>query len=59
MEVVTSRNAQARDERLKRVMEVVTRKLHEEVKELEPTQDEWMEEIFFLTRTGQTCNEWR
>lgn len=40
-------------------MEVVTRKLHEAVKELEPTQDEWMEAIFFLTRTGQTCNEWR
>ncbi|MFL5015659.1 MAG: intradiol ring-cleavage dioxygenase [Rhizobium sp.] len=59
VEVVTSRNAQARDERLKRVMEVVTRKLHEAVKELEPTQDEWMEAIFFLTRTGQTCNEWR
>ncbi|MBY5407741.1 intradiol ring-cleavage dioxygenase [Rhizobium leguminosarum] len=59
VEVVTSRNAQAMDERLKRVMEVVTRKLHEAVKELEPTQDEWMEAIFFLTRTGQTCNEWR
>lgn len=59
VEVVTSRNAQARDERLKRVMAVVTRKLHEAVKELEPTQDEWMEAIFFLTRTGQTCNEWR
>ncbi|MBY5346938.1 intradiol ring-cleavage dioxygenase [Rhizobium leguminosarum] len=59
VEVVTSRNAQARDERLKRVMEVVTRKLHEAVKELQPTQDEWMEAIFFLTRTGQTCNEWR
>ncbi|WSH68894.1 intradiol ring-cleavage dioxygenase (plasmid) [Rhizobium ruizarguesonis] len=59
VEVVTSRNTQARDERLKRVMEVVTRKLHEAVKELEPTQDEWMEAIFFLTRTGQTCNEWR
>ncbi|MBY5338262.1 intradiol ring-cleavage dioxygenase [Rhizobium leguminosarum] len=59
VEVVTSRNTKARDERLKRVMEVVTRKLHEAVKELEPTQDEWMEAIFFLTRTGQTCNEWR
>ncbi|MBY5440347.1 intradiol ring-cleavage dioxygenase [Rhizobium leguminosarum] len=59
VEVVTSRNAQARDERLKRVMEVVTRKLHEAVKELEPTQDEWIEAIFFLTCTGQTCNEWR
>jgi catechol 1,2-dioxygenase len=59
VEVVTSRNAITKDQRLKRVMEVVTRKLHEAVKELEPTQDEWMEAILFLTRTGHTCNEWR
>jgi catechol 1,2-dioxygenase len=59
VEVVTGRNAGARDERLKQVMEVVTRKLHEAVKELEPTQDEWMQAILFLTRTGQMCNEWR
>lgn len=59
VEVVTGRNANAKDERLKQVMEVITRKLHEAVKELEPTQDEWMEAILFLTRTGQMCNEWR
>ena len=59
VEVVTSRNATATDQRLKRVMDVVTRKLHEAVKELEPTQEEWMEAILFLTRTGHTCNEWR
>jgi hydroxyquinol 1,2-dioxygenase len=41
------------------VMEVITRKLHEAVKETEPTQDEWMQAILFLTRTGQICNEWR
>ena len=34
VEVVTGRNAGARDERLKEVMEVITRKLHEAVKEL-------------------------
>jgi catechol 1,2-dioxygenase len=59
VEVVTGRNANAKSERLKQVMEVITRKLHEAVKELEPTQDEWMEAILFLTRTGQMCNEWR
>ncbi|MGV1792347.1 intradiol ring-cleavage dioxygenase [Rhizobium sp. A37_96] len=59
VEVVTSRNVNARDARLKQVMEVVTRKLHEAVKELEPTQDEWMEAILFLTRTGHTCTDWR
>ena len=59
VEVVTGRNAKARDERLKFAVEVITRKLHEAVKEIEPTQDEWMEAIQFLTRTGQMCNEWR
>lgn len=57
--VVTGRNKNAKDERLKEVMEVITRKLHEAVKEIEPTQDEWMAAILFLTRTGQICNEWR
>jgi len=57
--VVTGRNRNAKDERLKQVMEVVTRKLHEAVKEIEPTTEEWMEAILFLTRTGQICNEWR
>jgi protocatechuate 3,4-dioxygenase beta subunit len=57
--VVTGRNALAKDERLKFAMEVITRKLHEAVKEIEPTQDEWMEAIQFLTKTGHLCNEWR
>jgi catechol 1,2-dioxygenase len=57
--VVTGRNANAKDERLKQVMEVITRKLHEAVKEIEPTQDEWFEAIMFLTRTGQLCTDWR
>ncbi|TPN89389.1 intradiol ring-cleavage dioxygenase [Mesorhizobium sp. CU2] len=59
VEVVTGRNKNARDERLKQVMEVITRKLHEAVKEIEPTQDEWMQAILFLTRTGQLCTDWR
>jgi len=59
VEVVTARNVDAKDERLKSVMEVVTRKLHEAVKEIEPTQDEWFEAIMFLTRTGHLCTDWR
>lgn len=59
VEVVTGRNRNAGDERLRQVMEVVTRKLHEAVKELEPTQEEWFKAIMFLTRTGHLCNEWR
>ena len=59
VDVVTGRNANTTDARLKEVMEVITRKLHEAVKEIEPTQDEWFEAIQFLTRTGHTCNDWR
>ena len=59
VEVVTGRNANAKSERLKAVMEVLTRKLHEAVKEIEPTQEEWMQMILFLTRTGHMCNDWR
>jgi hydroxyquinol 1,2-dioxygenase len=59
VEVVTGRNANAKDARLAEVMEVITRKLHEAVKEIEPTQDEWFEAIQFLTRTGHMCNDWR
>jgi catechol 1,2-dioxygenase len=59
VEVVTARNRGATDARLAQVMEVITRKLHEAVKEIEPTQDEWMAAIQFLTRTGHMCNEWR
>lgn len=56
--VVTARNAPS-DARLAEVMEVVTRKLHEAVKEVEPTQEEWMAAIRFLTDTGRMCDDWR
>ncbi len=59
VEVVTGRNANAADPRLKQVMEVITSKLHEAVKEIEPTQEEWFQTIMFLTKTGHLCNEWR
>jgi hydroxyquinol 1,2-dioxygenase len=57
--VVTARNAMAQDPRLKQVMEVITRKLHEAVKEIEPTEAEWFRAIMFLTETGHTCTDWR
>lgn len=59
VEVVVSRNAKARDARLAEVMAVVTAKLHEAVREIEPTQEEWLEAIQFLTRVGHTCTDWR
>src|SRR5277367_4812672 len=59
VEVVTGRNARAKNQRLAAAMAVIVRKLHEAVKEIEPTQEEWFETILFLTRTGQISNEWR
>jgi hydroxyquinol 1,2-dioxygenase len=41
------------------VMEIITRKLHEAVKEIEPTEAEWFRAIMFLTDTGHTCTDWR
>jgi hydroxyquinol 1,2-dioxygenase len=58
-QVVTDRNAKSQSPRLKAVMEVITRKLHEAVKEIEPTEAEWFEAIMFLTETGQACTDWR
>lgn len=58
-EVVTARNINANDARLREVMDVITRKLHEAVKEIEPSQDEWMAAIKFLTDTGHMCTDWR
>lgn len=59
VEVVTNRNRFAADPRLKDVMEVIVRKLHEAVKEIEPTEVEWLEAIQFLTKTGQICDDYR
>ena len=58
-EIVSGRNRNSPDQRLKDVMEVITRKLHEAIKEIEPTQEEWFQAIRFLTRTGHMCDDWR
>ena len=58
-DIVIGQNANAKDERLQQVMEVITRHLHAAVKEIEPTQEEWMQAIQFLTATGHKCDDWR
>ena len=58
-EVVIARMAQSDNARLKEVMAVIIRHLHAAVKEIEPTQAEWMEAIMFLTKTGHMCDDWR
>lgn len=59
IEVVTGRNIDAKNERVRTAIDVIIRKLHEAVKEIEPTQEEWFEAIQFLTRVGHMCDEWR
>eukprot|EP01037_Dinobryon_pediforme_P015619 gene15619-15765_t len=58
-EVVIARNANCGDERLKTVMASAIKHLHAFVKEVEPTDAEWMTAIEFLTKTGQICSDWR
>jgi catechol 1,2-dioxygenase len=45
--------------RLKAVMTSLISHLHAFIREVEPTQDEWMQGIQFLTRTGQMCDDKR
>ena len=47
------------DPRLRQIMTSLTHRLHDFVREIEPTFDEWRACIDFLTRTGQICNDKR
>lgn len=58
-EAVISRIGSDTDARLKEIMSAVVRHLHALVKEVEPTNEEWMAAIQALTETGQMCSEWR
>lgn len=45
--------------RVRQVSEALIRHLHSFVREVAPTNDEWMQGIAFLTRTGQMCSDSR
>ena len=57
--VVTARTAPDANPRLREIVSVVVKHLHEAVKELRLTPEEWFKAIDFLTRTGQMCTDWR
>ncbi len=57
--VVNARTAPGADPRLREIVSVVVKHLHEAVKELRLTPEEWFKAIGFLTRTGQMCTDWR
>jgi len=58
-ETVIARMAAADNPRLAEVMRSVITHLHAVVKEVEPTYEEWMAAIQFLTATGQMCDDKR
>ncbi|MDB5460620.1 MAG: intradiol ring-cleavage dioxygenase [Caulobacteraceae bacterium] len=47
------------DPRLKQIVESLVHHLHDFVRDVEPSFDEWMGAIQFLTRTGQICSDSR
>jgi protocatechuate 3,4-dioxygenase beta subunit len=47
------------DPRLHEIMTSLVNHLHAFIKEVEPTNEEWMEGIQFLTKTGHMCTDWR
>ncbi|MDQ0595795.1 hydroxyquinol 1,2-dioxygenase [Streptomyces canus] len=50
---------ETKDQRLREVMESLTRHLHDFVRDVEPTMEEWEAAIGFLTAVGQTCDDTR
>ena len=58
-EVVISRIAADTDPRLRQIVSVLVKHLHAAVKELEPSQEEWLQAIQFLTATGHKSDDWR
>lgn len=58
-EVVIGSMEKCTDPRLKEVIAAIVRHLHAAVKEIEPSQEEWMQAILFLTKTGHMCDDWR
>jgi catechol 1,2-dioxygenase len=59
VDAVNARMGDGIDLRLREVMEAIVRHLHAAVKEIEPTHEEWLAAVDFLTRTGQMCSDWR
>ncbi len=58
-EVVLARMGPDISPRMREVMTSLITHLHQAVKEIRPTHEEWLEAIQFLTKTGQMCSDWR
>ena len=58
-EVVIARAGPNANPRVKQIVDSLVRHLHALVKETEPSIEEWMTAIQFLTKTGHLSNDWR
>lgn len=58
-DAVLARLQECDDPRLKQVMTSMIKHLHAFIREIEPTPDEWMAGIQFLTATGHKCDNVR
>lgn len=58
-EAVISQLSNCKDPRLQEVMTSLVKHLHGWVREIQPTEEEWLKGIEFLTATGQKCTEER
>jgi hydroxyquinol 1,2-dioxygenase len=58
-EAVLNSFSKIKDKRLKKIMNSIITHLHQVVKDVEPTEEEWMKAIMFLTKTGQKCDDRR
>ncbi|SFU61750.1 hydroxyquinol 1,2-dioxygenase [Methylobacterium sp. 174MFSha1.1] len=58
-QAVVDRFAETPDPRLKAVLTSLVRHLHDFVRDVDLTFEEWQAGIAFLTRTGQTCDQHR
>jgi hydroxyquinol 1,2-dioxygenase len=58
-DAVLDRVRNAPDPRVRQISEALVRHAHAFIREIEPTQDEWLAAIQFLTRAGQICSDTR
>ncbi|AFT86034.1 intradiol ring-cleavage dioxygenase [Paraburkholderia phenoliruptrix] len=56
-EQVVASFAKTEDARLRTLMQTLVRHMHAFVREVEPTESEWMSAIRFLTATGKMCDD--
>lgn len=58
-DAVVAKVGQGADARTRQISQALVRHLHAFLREVEPTQEEWLEGIKFLTRTGHMCDQHR